>query len=167
MTSDPRKLADDRTSKAVTHRVLCSCTPGTATAYLINLDDNGTGTIRAKEPVRHEADGSDGGTAKPLTAARLLSQGAMDRSCSVCGNVEIVICTGCGATSCGTNGTPWTCPTCGDQHDHLNLLRSDSIYASEREERAALTHAKNGKPRISAAKQAALPSSPVKRLPKG
>lgn len=167
MTNGPRKLTGGRASKTVTHRVICARTLGTATAYLINLDEDGNGTIRAKEPVRHEASGSGGETAKPLTVARLLSQGAMDRSCSVCGNVEIVICTGCGTTSCGTNGLPWTCPTCHDHHDHLNLLRTASLHVAEREGRAALTHAKHGKPQISAARRAALPPSLVKRLQKG
>lgn len=166
MTSEPRKLAGGRASKTVTHRVICARTFGTATAYLINLDEDGNGTIHAKEPVRHEAGGSGGETAKPLTIANLLSQGAMDRSCLVCGNDEIVICTGCGTTSCGTNGLPWTCPTCHDRHDRLNLLRTASLHVAEREGRTALTHAKNGKARISAASQAAFPPPTVKRLPK-
>ena len=157
MTDHPRRLADDQTRKQVTHRVMCSATLGTATAYLIDLDDQGTGTIRAKEPVRHSTNGAGGGTATGLTVERLRSHGALDRTCAVCGNLEIVICMRCGATSCGTNGLPWTCPSCHDHCARLNVIDSTSISASEREDRPALGHSRKDNPRLSASRRDALP----------
>lgn len=167
MTDSPRRLAHDRTRKPVTHRVMCSTTLGTATAYLIDLDDEGTGTIRAKEPVRHNTNGAGGAATKALTVARLRSHGVLNRTCAVCGNLEIVICMRCGATSCGTNGLPWTCPSCQDHCERLNVTNSASIYASERGDRPALDHAEKGTPRLSSARRDALPTAPAKRLPRG
>lgn len=167
MTNEPRTLAGGQRRKQVIHRVMCSRTPGTATAYLIDLEDDGTGTIRAKEPVRHETNGSVGEAAKPLTVARLRSRGTMDRTCCVCRALEIAICTRCGTTSCGTNGTPWTCPTCQDHQGHLNLTKTGNIHATARTDRTALDHAKNGNPRLSTERRDQLPPSSNKRLPKG
>lgn len=150
----------------VTHRVMCSRTLGTATAYLIDLDNEGVGIIRAKEPVRHEANGSGGGATRPLTVARLRSQGAMDRTCAVCGNLEIAICKQCGTMSCATNGLPWTCPTCQDHHERLNMFKTTSFSVSARAGHAALDHERGDNPGLSTERRDQLPPSSIKRLPK-
>mgnify|MGYP003676205760 CR=1 FL=1 len=132
------------------YTVTCSRNPLTATVFLLKLDADQRSTIQAKEPIRLEA-GTSAGMNQNVTIAGIADPLGITRACAVCGHHEIVIC-GCGASSCGTRGQSWKCPSCGGASSSLRLDNTTSVTASK-QQRARNQHLVAGE------KRPALPKS--------
>ena len=126
------------------YTVTCSRNPLTATVFLLKLDADQRSTIQAKEPIRLEA-GTSAGMNQSITVAGIADPLGITRACAVCGHHEIVICQ-CGASSCGTRGQSWKCPSCGDASSSLRLDNSTSVTASK-QQRAQNQHLVAGEKR--------------------